>query len=176
MVCKFSEKNGQEEWKNPKRCRASLPQTVGWNPETEAEITITSCSQTLKSSVPPVHNPELTVASTVENNIQRCVCFTVKFFQPALRLSAHTVGERGWVSPWSCASDVSNDVSSRKWWRSPAVRLQGSGVKLQGVPPSCGHLQQVQHQSHDCCVSCSILQLSTVQTAIHCNKTYMTLT
>lgn len=77
------------------------------------------------------------------------------FLHPARCLSPLTLQlQWGADSPRSCASDVTSNVTSRKRWRSPALRFQGSGVKLERAAPSGGHLRQMQHLQEAPCALC----------------------
>lgn len=112
----------------------SCPKTVGWYPGNCAQcwwITNTSCVQAERSSFLP--GAWSRAVFTERNKLQWLMCSRGKFFllpPCSLLVSTHTT-EQSWVSPWSCASDVSNNVSSRKCWRSPLLRLsEGSTATL----------------------------------------------
>lgn len=105
---------------NPNKCRAkSSPKNSGlisgnctlyWR----AEMTNTGFYSGTKILSPPGCIIQ-SCANTETDKLQRLMRFRVKFFPACSSLvSTHTT-ERSWVFPWSCcASDVSNNVSSRK--------------------------------------------------------------
>lgn len=81
-----------------------------------------------------VHNPREAPQQQM-NEPQRSACLREKFFSSLLSACLHTHYSEGGsrLSPRSCASDVSSNVSSRKWWRSlsgrafPRQRRQSGG-------------------------------------------------
>lgn len=82
---------------------------------------------------PPGWTEHSRAAVTQMTTFNRLLCFWGKVFPPSLlsvRLQPHYGDELS--SPWTCASDVTNNVSSRKWWRSPVVRFHGTGAKNGG--------------------------------------------
>ena len=161
IVDRKSGRGGKKKRENPNRCR---PQKKKKKSSNNTELISGNCALCWSAEIT---NPRSCVQGRKVSSSPECIIQEKRFnntwtsrsgrraseksfFSSLLSACLHTLQRGGggsWHSPRSCASDVSSNVSSRKWWRclSPAVRFQGSGGKVEAVPPPRGHLGHVQH-------------------------------